>query len=264
MTSLRIGTYNVRGLGEFSKRRKLFYYLHDKEFDLVALQETHSTKKCERRWRTEWGGRIIYSHGESNSKGVAILIKRNAHIKITYQESDKDGRYVILSTMIESKQINFVSLYAPNVDDPEFFKKIISKIITMQGEFVLLGDFNFAMNLNMDKKGGLNTTHSRSVGIVKEFMNQANVVDIWRELNPEDRRYTWHKTNPTMVFVRLDYILLSKTLIPFVSSTKILPSYLTDHALPCLTLKTVKQARGPGFWKLNTELLRDKEYVDPS
>ena len=56
MSSLRVGTFNVRGIGNGMKRRKIFHFLHNKEFDIVFLQETHSSKKSECIWRSEWGG----------------------------------------------------------------------------------------------------------------------------------------------------------------------------------------------------------------
>ena len=43
--------------------------------DIIFLQETHSTVKTETQWNNEWGAEIITSHGSSNARGVAILIK---------------------------------------------------------------------------------------------------------------------------------------------------------------------------------------------
>ena len=48
----------------------MFNFLRDKNPDIVLLQETHSNKKIQRIWRNEWGGKIIFDHGESNARGV--------------------------------------------------------------------------------------------------------------------------------------------------------------------------------------------------
>ena len=42
-------TYNVRGLGSYDKRSKIFNFLRNKYYDVIALQETHSVRKCERK-----------------------------------------------------------------------------------------------------------------------------------------------------------------------------------------------------------------------
>ena len=40
-----------------------------------------------------WGGKIIWSHSTTNSKGVAIAFKRNLKISVVNILPDKDGRY---------------------------------------------------------------------------------------------------------------------------------------------------------------------------
>ena len=94
MADLKILSLNVRGLVVYLKRKKLFTYLHAKEHNVILLQETHSNKQIERRWRTEWGGPVYYSHGTSPARGVAILIKRKTNIKVQAVRRDKEGRYM--------------------------------------------------------------------------------------------------------------------------------------------------------------------------
>ena len=44
--------------------------------------EFHSTPECEKMWKNEWEGNIVYSHGTSNSTGVAIGFLKNLNINI--------------------------------------------------------------------------------------------------------------------------------------------------------------------------------------
>ena len=39
------------------------------------------------------------------------------------------------------------------------------------------------------------------------------------------------------------------------------PGYRTDHSIISLNLKLSDKERGPGYWKFNTSLLRDRDYV---
>ena len=83
-TPLRLSflSINVRGLNQAHKRRQVFRWAHISKADIVFLQETYSSKGVEEIWRSEWGGKIHYSHGSgghgllhgsSHSKGVMIL-----------------------------------------------------------------------------------------------------------------------------------------------------------------------------------------------
>ena len=73
--SLKFLSLNVRGLGNFRKRRAIFTWCRKQNADLIFLQETHSTKTCESQWKKEWGSSIIFSHGSANARGVAVLIR---------------------------------------------------------------------------------------------------------------------------------------------------------------------------------------------
>ena len=59
-----------------SKCREIFHYLHKKDYNVILLHETHSTKNCEKIWSNELGRTIYFSHGEPNACGVAILVKK--------------------------------------------------------------------------------------------------------------------------------------------------------------------------------------------
>ena len=71
---VNIATFNVRRLANGDKCNKIFKYIKSKFYDIVFLQETHSTKKIEKLWKSHWGGKILFSNGKPNAKGCAILI----------------------------------------------------------------------------------------------------------------------------------------------------------------------------------------------
>ena len=78
LMSIKIASFNVHGLGDNVKRRQIFHYLHEKLFDVVLVQESHSTVNIEQRWRSEWGGNIFFSHRTSSARGVMILVSKKA------------------------------------------------------------------------------------------------------------------------------------------------------------------------------------------
>ena len=77
MYNFKLISFNVNGLGEELKRRKIFNWLKQYYSKCICfLQETHSTAQCENKWKTECDSELIFSHGSSNSRGVAIFISK--------------------------------------------------------------------------------------------------------------------------------------------------------------------------------------------
>ena len=98
---IELMSINVRGLGQEQKRRKLFTWLNKQRMSIILLQETHSTAEIEKKWKTEWGGDIVFSHGASNARGTAILIKPELkNTEIHEVKRDKDGRCVVIDLSI--------------------------------------------------------------------------------------------------------------------------------------------------------------------
>ena len=74
---LKCVSYNVNRLRKNPKRKSIFYFLKQKNYDIIFLQETYSCFNDEKRWQYEWKGKLVFSHGENNSKGVAVLVKNH-------------------------------------------------------------------------------------------------------------------------------------------------------------------------------------------
>ena len=92
-------------------------------------------------------------------------------------------------------------------------------------------------------------------------MQNLDLRDVWRDENPNDFRFTWRQRNPE-IHCRLDFFLISTSLLGNVSKVDILPGFRTDHSLISLHLKLNENIKGPGFWKLNTSLLTELPYVN--
>lgn len=113
--ALKLLSLNVKGISNFKKRRAIFNWCR-KRANISFLQETHSTVEAETQWRNEWGAELITCHGSSNSRGVAILIKKGVDCTIHKKILDPLGRYIILKAEIKDKIYVLVNIYAPNKD----------------------------------------------------------------------------------------------------------------------------------------------------
>ena len=122
-------------------------------------------------------------------------------------------------------------------------------------------DFNLILEVVKDKKGGLARTHKKSREVIADFVENLDLIDAWRVLNPEISRFTWRQKKPE-VHCRLDFFLENQTTFCNTVSADIVPGYKTDHSMITLQISLHSNNRGRGFWKLNTSFLKDTEYVN--
>ena len=258
--SLRIVTHNVRSMADKVKRKQLFNMYLAKKVDIVFLQETHSKPQNAKFWRNEWNGEILYSHGEPNARGVAIMFAKNLEQKILKTIKDEKGRYLICIAKIDDKKVLLCNCYAPNEDSPEFFHQIIQTIQEQDKVDMCIwgGDFNVWLSEN-DKLGDFIQSHS--VEVINEFLQENFWADVWRCLHPVTSHYTWLRKKP-ISGSRLDYFLIQEGQLDFVLDCTILPQFLSDHSPVFLDIQSTKTIRGKGYWKLNNQHLKNKEYVD--
>ena len=252
----------MRGLRELAKRLKIFRYIKSLNFDLICLQETHSVEQDEVLWSTQWGSKIIFSHGESNARGVSILISKKAPIKIKESISDEQGRFINLICEIENHTYQVINIYAPNNDTPSFFEALNRKLVDCEVEKKLvLGDFNLTLE-SIDVSTGLQHKNVNAHDVLIRVMDQNDLCDIWRKLNPDDIKFTWERVNPDVYMARLDFILTSEKAISEVLHAGHDDKFKSDHDIPYITIQPMKLTRGPGFWRFNNTLLLDKNYVE--
>ena len=98
MDEFDILSWNVKRLGDYQKRRKLFNWVkkHTSENAIVFMQETHSSDKIGKRWEQLWRGSIKFSHGTTSSKVVLIAFSEGLEFNIRKEVTDQNGRYIVL------------------------------------------------------------------------------------------------------------------------------------------------------------------------
>ena len=233
-----------------------------KKFSIYFLQEVHSTTETEICWQSEWGYSTIFTNFSSSKAGVGILFNNNFYFQILKYFVDPEGRFIIADIKIQDKTLTLVNIYAPNKDEPTFFQNVCGKLSSFDCDFIIFGgDFNLVCDIDKDKKGGIPSTHSKSRDEVEILKENFELTDIWRALNPDVTRFTWRRKKPE-IQCRLDFFLISNTLCPTTSNAEILPGYRTDHSMITVRINTATNPRGPGFWKLNTHLLTESEYIN--
>ena len=259
--TIKIISLNCRGLADTKKRRDVLHYLRQKKCEVYFLQDVHIEEKLTKYVTAEWGFKAYFSPYTSNSRGVAILFNNTFEFKVLKVIRGKDGNFLIITIETNKQKFNLVNIYGPNKDEPDFYKNLKEKIKNLEN-LIIAGDFNLVLDPSKDYYNYKHINNSNSKQVVEDMTFELDLCDIWRELNPENLRYTWRKQNPFQQS-RLDFFLVSESLVPVVHDADITHGYRSDHSMITLTLKFSKEkSQRKTLWKHNSSLLKDKKYVD--
>ena len=266
-----IYSFNCRGLRDKRKRQLLFTWFKQKNNGIILLQETHSVISDEKAWEKEWGGTIYFSHGCSNSCGVAVLIPPALHFDFKCDSIDIDnkGCIITLNCSIEGNNVIIINVYAPTKDkiaSQNLFLNELKRKVDFYSDrnMIIGGDFNVCLDPSLDKKGGTKETKSTYCKNLWHMMDEYSLIDIWRHRNTTLSRDTRHERSKNgIVQSRLDFWLISSSLEYLINKTTIKPGYCSDHSIIGIELELLgTQKRGKGNWKFNNSLLSDKEYLE--
>ena len=252
---------NCQGLRDLKKRVDVINYLKETKSHIICLQDTHLNEADTKDFKKVFGG-TFYLHGHTtNSRGVAVLFANNFDFKINAVHKDKDGNYLNLQIEMYNLKINLITIYAPNVDNPNFFRTIENLILHSDADYNLLcGDFNLVLDPSKDAFNYHKINNPNSRQSVLEIMNANNLIDIFRLCHPNDKRYTWRRKNPIKQ-ARLDYFLISNSMFDLINTCNIKPGYRSDHSIIQLEIEFSKFQIGKGIWKFNTSLLSNQDYL---
>ena len=154
-----------------------------------------------------------------------------------------------------------VNLYAPNKDSPEFFANIWEKVLSYNNaDYIVCGDFNTVRDYSKDTYNYARNNNPKAKDEVERGMALLSLTDEWRALNPESFKFTWWTNHPSKK-ARLDYFLISQSILSLASDCHIRPRYRSDHAPVVLKLHINNHTPGPGPWRLNVDLLQNEEVI---
>ena len=165
------------------------------------------------------------------------------------------------------EKIMLGNIYGPRTDvEKSLFLNQLNKIVKphieneTDGNILLFGDINIVKNNLIDNVSG----NPHSENIVKKLnstLNELHLHDIWRLNNPNKKVYTWCRKNP-FIARRLDYIFASTSLLSNCFDTEIKNIGFSDHKTCSFVLDFTGFRKGPSTYKMNTELLRQKDFID--
>jgi hypothetical protein len=188
-------------------------------------------------------------------------------VLVKQQYIDNEGRIIIIEVEISDQTYTIVNTYAPvsNYEKQQLtnLEKIKTQLEKMTVEkMVIGGDFNIHLNKKLDCKNKMTIVNDtpRYRKYLISFLHEYNLVDVWRTHNPERIQYTWFRQNQA---ARLDYFFVSEIMTNNRITFDFNKPFLSDHCLIKMNFGSeVEVPRGEGFWKLNTKLLTETEYIE--
>ena len=175
----------------------------------------------------------------------------------------RDGRIIAIDVFYNGVNFSLCNVYAPtNHKCQGKFLQILNEFISSNLNITQLiagGDWNATLE-NIDKKGGILWKPTAYRNSIVSMMQELDLIDIFRKQKPNTKSYSY-ESKYLKVKSRIDYFLIAKQLTNYVQSVDTKTSITPDHKAIKLSMKLPKATRGPGLWKFNNSLLKDKEYI---
>lgn len=232
MSSIRLGSLNVNGLGKPSKRwdvkRLLLFY----NLSIVGLQDVRSSDNNASIQKLK----NIYGCPSVWSKHCAILIF-DKNIEIKSSHIDFDERVILLSLSIFGVSFSVAVVYAPpqKTEKENFYFKLST--FNWPNNIIFLGDFNCYLNPVIDCYPS-STISKSGAPAFSNFCISANVSDVFYADTPSmqnvSRPTTFSRTFRQNMFIsgtRIDAILASNSISSNCTSSEHIPTTFSDHRL---------------------------------
>jgi len=245
---MKIISWNINGIRAITQK-DFFEDISEIDPDVICLQETKAQdEEVETALSDLQGYRQYYNSAERKGySGVAILSKVEP-ISIMHdmgvEEHDQEGRIICA----EFENFYLVNVYVPNSGqklvrldyrkqwDEDFLKYL--KNLQQTKPVILTGDLNVAhraIDLKNDKSNYNKTAGYTQVEIDgMDNLLAAGFVDSFRYLHPEKVAYTYwsyrFKSRERNTGWRIDYFILSESLVEKIKQVEILSEYYgSDH-----------------------------------
>ena len=166
---------------------------------------TGSVLKDEKVWTNQFGfgkDTVIFSHGNSEAKGVLIAFHEHVKVKIIEKYIATSGRYIMLNGEINNLPVILVNYYAPNYEAEQVkrFEDLTGIFdwlnMSENTKFIWGGDFNLTFDINLDADGGSPKLYIKSTSKLLSMMSENDLCDLYRIRNPDNRRVTWRRKTP--------------------------------------------------------------------
>lgn len=247
---VNIIAWNVRGLGDASKRHAIFQYCAQFQPAILCFSETHLLRDTTRVLHKPWLVSAYHSVYSSHARGVSVLVHKNLPFQCTKVSVDPEGRCVCLLCSVYNISLILVAVYIPPPYSGEIMKKILS-FLDPHVPSLLIGDFNNYLHPYLDKFHSGNITPQDRPTSLSRLIAEVGLCDVWRVRHPETRQFSCYSSSHNSLS-RIDLALGSDSLLPLVDTVEYLPRSISDHSPVRVRLQLGLAPSAPRPpWRLN-------------
>lgn len=197
------------------------------------------------------------TNNTSKSKGVSILVSKDAKFESTDKLVDPEGRFIFLKGSCYGTTKTLANVYFPNTEQFSFCQKMITELTSFhKGRLILGGDFNVPLNPSEDTSSGKTYLTYKILKRIKHLLHSLSLIDTLRFLHPDVRDYTFYSI-PYNRHARIDFLFVAQRDLHTLLGANIGLQTISDHAPIAITLNISEPTARPNTWRLNSSLLTD-------
>lgn len=155
MTTFKILSWNVGGMGSPKKRIALFMHIRKYNPHVICLQETHLIPEKVSQLLKPWVQWSVHFTHSSYSRGVSLLVHRNFRWEVGQIQKDPKGRFIFIQACIDSLPYVLLGIYLPppsNLSILQHAARFANQF--QQATLICIGDFNMLKDPVLDSFSG--------------------------------------------------------------------------------------------------------------
>lgn len=259
---LSILSLNVKGLISQQKQLCLQQFTENHHNSILFLQETNLSPSTPMVRTIDF--KFFLNPPVQPASGVAIAIKKQLlqETKILQHTSLVPGYLQGLHLEVKNHKYHFINVYMPH--NAQLASMVINKIqqylsTTSQDSIVVMsGDWN--ITLTKEDRKNCSEIRTQLANQIQVLLQQHNLIDVWRNFNPNKLQFTYRGLQSNFPMARLDRVYIKAKDMHLVNSAHIIPSF-SDHDGVTMILNTIEKNYKTPYWKFDVELLKSNEYI---
>jgi exonuclease III len=202
VSAINVNTMNVSTIG--TRNSKIYLKIEGitgKRPDIIFMSDVRAAnrvKDIEELFRvTKNGNYVTYFNSSKSARGVGIAIRRKISHKVNQIRKDEtDENYILLDVEIKGKKLTLGSVYGPNENSVQFYRKLKREVNEMGNPVIIGGDFNTILDQdgtenNLDRLGLGRVPNRTNSNFINDWIRKGTIIEPFRALYPEQREISY-------------------------------------------------------------------------
>lgn len=180
--SLKLLSWNVRGLNSWIKRALVFNYIQKHKPHVIFLQETHLVGSKMMALQRTFVKYAFHSTYSNYARGVSVLVTKSLICTLDDVGTDHFVRFIIVILVIDKTPYTFVAIYVPPPFTVELWDTVMAKVLQVaKGPIIIAGDLNAVLSPEIDRF----QTVSKCASSLVMCAEQYQLVEVWSWKNAD-------------------------------------------------------------------------------